>query len=144
MLDHHRPMTFQCRGSQGDRRIVAETASEWRPVASITELPPGGRRVVTYNGRRVLLLNVSGELFAYESLCPHQYYPLDDCAIFDGLIECPFHLFRYRLASGENEYPASVYPEHLAYLKAQLLPLTRFRVRVEQEVIFLASAVGAP
>lgn len=125
-----------------ENSAVAPPEHEWRLVAATAELPPGSRQVVRYNGDRVLLLNVAGELFAFLSICPHQGFPLDDCEVSHGRIECPYHGFRYWLDTGENEYPASVYPEHLPYLKAQLEPLTRFRIRVEGEEILIAPEAG--
>jgi len=119
---------------------VSEPA--WRRVASLAELPPGGRRIVEYDGCRVLLLNVEGALFAFEAICPHQDFPLDDCDVYDGRLECPYHQYRYWLESGENEYPASVYPAHLPYLRAQLRPLVRFLVQVEGRNVRIAPASG--
>jgi 3-phenylpropionate/trans-cinnamate dioxygenase ferredoxin component len=107
-------------------------------VAAVAELPPGQRRVVEYLGRRVLLLNVDGRLHAFESVCPHQAFPLDDCLVYEGRLECPYHQYRYWLETGENDYPACDYPEHLPWLKAQLRPLTRFLIRVEGEAILIA------
>src|SRR5581483_12262004 len=90
----------------------------WRPVLPAAELPPGSRRVVAVYGRRVLLLNEDGRLYAVEALCPHQGFPLDEAAVVDGRLECPHHGYRYCLETGENEYPACDYPAHLPYLKA--------------------------
>jgi nitrite reductase/ring-hydroxylating ferredoxin subunit len=115
----------------------------WRRAALTAELPPDSRRVVELDDRRVLLLNVGGELFAFEAVCPHQAYPLDDAYVYDGCLECPFHGYRYRLATGENEYPACDYPPHLPYLKAGLKPLMRFQVRLEDEEVWVAAEGGA-
>jgi nitrite reductase/ring-hydroxylating ferredoxin subunit len=106
----------------------------------MADLPPDSRRVVEVNGLRILLLNVAGDLFAFEAVCPHQYYPLDDAFVEDSCLECPFHGYRYRLETGENEYPACDYPAHLPYLKAGLKPLTRFQVRVEGKAVWVAAA----
>jgi nitrite reductase/ring-hydroxylating ferredoxin subunit len=114
----------------------------WQRVASLAELPSGGRRIVEYDGCRVLLLNVGGDLFAFESLCPHQEFPLDDCDVYEGRIECPYHGYSYWLETGENDYPASVFPADLPYLRAQLRPLTRFRVRIDSGEIRIAPEDG--
>jgi nitrite reductase/ring-hydroxylating ferredoxin subunit len=117
---------------------MGEPMPTWRPVAAIADLPPGRRRVVDHDGRRVLLLNVEGRLFAFEAICPHQGFPLDDCTVSEGWLECPYHQYRYRLDTGENEYPACIYPEHLGYLRSLLQSLTRFCIRVEGEEIMIA------
>jgi toluene monooxygenase system ferredoxin subunit len=115
---------------------------EWRRVAAASELPADSRRVIEHDGCRVLLLNVDGALYAFESVCPHQQYPLDDGEIADGRLTCPFHGYSYRLETGENDYPSCFYPKHLPYLKAQVRPLTRFLVRVEGEEIMIAPGAG--
>jgi nitrite reductase/ring-hydroxylating ferredoxin subunit len=112
--------------------------TEWRRVAAASELPAHSRLVVEHNGCRVLLLNVAGHLSAFEAVCPHQQYPLDDGEIADGRITCPFHGYSYWLETGENDYPSCFYPKHLPYLKTQVKPLTRFLIRVEGDAIWIA------
>ena len=41
-------------------------------VAAVSEIAPGGRKLVEVNGRAIVLFNLSGEFFALSNRCPHQ------------------------------------------------------------------------
>src|SRR5262249_34923200 len=45
-------------------------------VGPAAEIPPGGRRIVTLEGRSIGVFNVGGEFFALRNACPHQGGPL--------------------------------------------------------------------
>jgi len=76
--------------------------SSWQDVCALNELDPDERKVVSIsNGLKLLLVNVAGEIFAVEDLCPH-----DDGELHEGSIEgteiiCPRHGARFCLKTGE-------------------------------------------
>ena len=41
-------------------------------VATVSEIPVGGRKLDEVKGRRIVLFNLSGEFFAITDKCPHQ------------------------------------------------------------------------
>ena len=41
-------------------------------VATVSELPPGGRKLVTVKGRPIAVFNLGGEFFGLMNRCPHQ------------------------------------------------------------------------
>jgi len=41
-------------------------------VAALGEIPPGGRKLVTADGRAIVVLNLDGEFFALGNRCPHR------------------------------------------------------------------------
>src|SRR5437773_607968 len=45
-------------------------------VATVDEIPPGGRKIVDVNGLSVGVFNLAGEFFALRNRCPHQGGPL--------------------------------------------------------------------
>ena len=45
-------------------------------VATVDEIPAGGRKVVDVAGRAIGIFNVNGEYFAIRNSCPHQGGPL--------------------------------------------------------------------
>jgi nitrite reductase/ring-hydroxylating ferredoxin subunit len=49
-------------------------------VARTTDIPPGGNKVVTLDGRDVVVFHVNGEFFALLNRCPHAGAPLDKAA----------------------------------------------------------------
>ena len=49
-------------------------------VARTTDIPPGGNKVVTLEGRDVVVFHANGEFFALLNRCPHAGAPLDQAA----------------------------------------------------------------
>ena len=41
-------------------------------VASVSEIPVGGRKLVDVKGRKIVVFNLSGEFYAISDKCPHQ------------------------------------------------------------------------
>ena len=48
------------------------------PVCSVSDLPPGGRRIVQIGSRSVGVFNVGGEFYALLNICPHRAANLCD------------------------------------------------------------------
>jgi 3-phenylpropionate/trans-cinnamate dioxygenase ferredoxin subunit len=55
-------------------------------VATVGEIPPGGRKIVEAAGRSIGVFNVNGEYFALRNRCPHQGGPLCEGLLW-GLLE---------------------------------------------------------
>jgi 3-phenylpropionate/trans-cinnamate dioxygenase ferredoxin component len=107
-------------------------------VAAVSELPPGAMRAVEANGRRVLLVNLEGEVHVLDAHCPHRGGPLDEGELWNGAIECPWHHYRYDVRTGENVYPKNIYPADLASLKRDLRPVRRYPVQIAGDQIWVA------
>src|SRR5882724_10730445 len=52
--------------------------SDLQKVATLDEIPPGGRKSLVFDDRAVLLLRVGEEFFAVEDVCSHDGQPLTD------------------------------------------------------------------
>jgi 3-phenylpropionate/trans-cinnamate dioxygenase ferredoxin subunit len=93
-------------------------------AAPLADIPPGGRRIVTIEGRSIGVFNVGGELFALRNACPHQGGPLCQ-GVLSGLaapsapgeyryarrgeiLRCPWHGWEFDVRTGRS----SVDPEH--------------------------------
>ena len=89
---------------------------QWLEACSVTELPPGARKLVKLNSIDIALFNIGGTIFAIKNRCPHRSGPLirgfTDNA---GGIKCPMHGWRFDLRDGSSERPAqaTVYPVKL-------------------------------
>lgn len=105
-------------------------------VAPVGEIPPGGRKLVTLDGRAVVIFNVAGEFFALNNRCPHRggslaqghltglveaSAPGEYCYSRRGeIIRCPWHAWEFDLRTGRSwcdpqrlrarQYPVSVEP----------------------------------
>ncbi|MGH2549124.1 MAG: Rieske (2Fe-2S) protein, partial [Thermomicrobiales bacterium] len=45
-------------------------------VGRVSEVPPGGRKIVEASGRSIGIFNVNGSFHALRNSCPHQAAPL--------------------------------------------------------------------
>ncbi len=105
-------------------------------VAKVSEVPPGGRKLVTVRGRPIAIFNLKGEFFGLLNRCPHQGGSLCD-GLLTGLIEsdepgtyrysrageiirCPWHGWEFDIRTGQSwcdpekiqvrNYPVEVAP----------------------------------
>jgi nitrite reductase/ring-hydroxylating ferredoxin subunit len=54
-------------------------------VATVEEIPPGGRKIVEVAGRSIGVFNLNGEYFAIRNRCPHQGGPLCEGRLWGAL-----------------------------------------------------------
>lgn len=76
-------------------------------VADAADVPAGERKLVTVEGVEVALFNVAGTVYAINNRCPHRNGPLIRGFIDGDGIKCPMHGWRYDLATGQSERPAT-------------------------------------
>lgn len=87
-------------------------------VATVDEIPPGERKVVTVARRSIGVFNIDGEFFAIRNQCPHQGGPL--CTgVVSGLVRssipgeysyvrrgeilrCPWHGWEFDIMTGQS------------------------------------------
>lgn len=69
-------------------------------AATVAELEQRPFKVVTIEGRHILLLRADERIRALDSRCPHMGYPLSQGTIKDGVLRCHWHHWRFDLASG--------------------------------------------
>lgn len=88
------------------------------PVARVSELRPGERKVVTVGNRSIGVFNVNGEFYAVRNSCPHQGAPLCLGSIggtaFDSrpgeyvwgregeILRCPWHGWEFDIKTGRS------------------------------------------
>lgn len=87
-------------------------------VATVEEIPPGGRKIVEVAGRSIGIFNVNGEFFALRNRCPHQGGPLCEGRLHGvvestapgeysysrpgELLRCPWHGWEYDVRTGQS------------------------------------------
>lgn len=83
-------------------------------AAKLAEVPNWGKKLVTVQGKEVLLLNIKGKIYACENECPHQGSPMAGGVFKDDYISCPRHGYRFNLNTGTcsdmPEYTLKVFP----------------------------------
>ena len=96
-------------------------------VCTLSELPPGERRLVEFDDLEVGVFNCGGTFYAIEDRCSHDDGPLAEGIFDEGActIECPRHGSLFDLKTGK--------PRTLpAYTPVDIFP-----VRVENDMIKL-------
>ena len=87
-------------------------------VAPITDIPPGGRKLVEVNGRAVVVFNLDGEFFALNNRCPHRGGSLCKGVTTSlvqssepgeyrtsrkgEIIRCPWHSWEFDIRTGQS------------------------------------------
>jgi nitrite reductase/ring-hydroxylating ferredoxin subunit len=74
---------------------------DYRTVARVSAVPSGMGTVVTVKGQDIAIFNVQGKFYAVDNRCPHQDYPLGMSPIFDNLVICIGHAWRFDIKTGE-------------------------------------------
>jgi 3-phenylpropionate/trans-cinnamate dioxygenase ferredoxin component len=69
-------------------------------VARLTDIPDPGRLVVEIDERLVVILHVSGEVFAIDDVCTHDGGPLGEGELDDHTIACPRHGAEFDIRTG--------------------------------------------
>lgn len=98
-------------------------------VATVDELPPGSRKIVTVDGRSIGVLNVDGRLHALMNSCPHHGAPLCEGVVKGTMADSAPHEYSY---GHQNEFIACPWHGYEFRLDTgrPLLDLGRLRVRV--------------
>lgn len=78
------------------------TERVWVRLAPVSALPVGQSVSVDVDGRRIALFHRPEGLMAIDDECLHQGGPLSEGEVVDGTVICPWHRWRYSLATGER------------------------------------------
>ncbi len=95
------------------------------------ELPLGSKRVVKVGETEILLIHCEAGVVAVQSKCPHAGGPLEEGAVCNGRLICPWHMGTFALPGGELLEPPA------------MEPLKSYRVQVRNEGIFVGDEPNA-
>ena len=98
---------------------------EFVKVAKVTELAPGEKMLVEYDGDDVGLFNIDGAYYAISDVCTHDGGPLVEGELVGSHIVCPRHGARFDVKTGDYTMPA-------------FAPVPLYDVKIEGEDIFIA------
>jgi len=94
-------------------------------VARRDEVAEGSGRIIEIgSGRFIALFNLAGTFYALDNECPHEGGPLGEGELDRGCVTCPWHGFRFDLASG-------------ACVNAPRLKAVSFAVQVEGDEVLV-------
>ena len=79
-------------------------------VGKVEDVPPGTAKVYEVGDRFVAVCNVEGTLYAVDDVCTHDEGSLDQGELDGFEIECPRHMARFDVRTGEVKALPAVVP----------------------------------
>ncbi|MDE2669229.1 MAG: Rieske (2Fe-2S) protein [Chloroflexota bacterium] len=69
-------------------------------AGSLEEIEREGMKVISAEGRTILIVHDEGRLYALDNRCPHMGFPLRRGAVRDGILTCHWHHAKFDLSGG--------------------------------------------
>jgi nitrite reductase/ring-hydroxylating ferredoxin subunit len=83
--------------------------SGYLKVCDVADVPIGSMHPVDVAEKRLMIVNVNGQLYATDRICTHEEADLSTGFLMGSMVTCPLHLSRFDVVSGEvQNAPASV------------------------------------
>ena len=100
-------------------------------LLGVDEVPPGTMAMAWADGTDpVLVVNLDGDIRAFQGICSHEYFELDKGVLTGGSLTCALHLSRFDLDTGDAlDPPAEV-------------PIVRYPVTVEDGRVLIEVPEG--
>src|SRR6266436_6657371 len=73
---------------------------EFHTVARIDEVPEGEAIAVEVGNKLIAVFCRDGQYCAIDDVCPHMGASLSTGEVQDGVVTCPWHGWRFRIADG--------------------------------------------
>jgi nitrite reductase (NADH) small subunit len=70
------------------------------PVAMLDDVQDGSSLVVEVQGKEIAIFCSDGRYYAIDDACPHAGASLAGGHVENGIVTCPWHYWRFRLADG--------------------------------------------
>src|SRR5438874_5826973 len=74
--------------------------AEFQTVCRVGDLPAGESRTVELGGKLIAVFREGDQYFAIDDVCPHMGASLSGGYVEKGIVTCPWHAWRFRLADG--------------------------------------------
>jgi toluene monooxygenase system ferredoxin subunit len=79
----------------------------WQVVATLEDVWGGDLKGVEVDGMAVVLVNIGGEVRAYDDRCPHSGTPLSEGTLNGETLTCSAHEWVFDCRAGRGINPAS-------------------------------------
>jgi nitrite reductase (NADH) small subunit/3-phenylpropionate/trans-cinnamate dioxygenase ferredoxin subunit len=73
---------------------------EFQTVGRVGDVVEGEGRTFEVNGKLIAVFLEQGRYYAMDDVCPHMGASLAGGWVEDGVVTCPWHAWRFRLADG--------------------------------------------
>ncbi len=101
------------KGVMVDHTAWNEGPRTWSQALRLDELGEGEAKAATVDGRVVLISRLDGVVSAIDNVCSHAGAPLSTGRVQDGVVTCPWHGSRFRLADGACVRGPANHPQRL-------------------------------
>ncbi len=100
--------------------------AEFKTVCQLSELKEGEGKCVVVAGKIIALFREGDQVRAIDDACPHMGFSLAGGAVEDGIVTCPLHAWRFRLADGSwlssPRVKVACYPVQIVGEEVQVSP----------------------
>lgn len=96
---------------------------EYVKMAEAHEIPKNKMKVFKVEDHEILVVNVEGELHAFENRCPHMGYPLYFGRLEGKVLTCGFHYAKFDVTTGKSL--GSVTDK----------PLKKFKIKIQNSLV---------
>ena len=79
----------------------------WQAVMPAEDLWEGELTGVQLGGKKIVLLNVAGEIRAFEDRCPHLGFQLSEGSLDGSTLTCVNHLWEFDALTGTGTNPGN-------------------------------------
>ncbi|HXG09458.1 MAG TPA: nitrite reductase small subunit NirD [Gemmataceae bacterium] len=98
--------------------------ADFHTVCRVGELAEGQSKTVAVGDKLIAVFRHEGRYYAIDDVCPHMGASLSDGYVEQGIVTCPWHAWRFRLADGawadNPRLKISCYPVRLEGDKVQV------------------------
>ena len=74
--------------------------AELKTVCRVGDVPEGEGKTVLVGGKLIAVFRDGGQYCAIDDVCPHMGASLSGGYLEKGIVTCPWHAWRFRLADG--------------------------------------------
>jgi nitrite reductase/ring-hydroxylating ferredoxin subunit len=97
--------------------------SKYVKMAEKQEIPKNKMKVFKVEDIEILVVNVEGELYAFENRCPHMGYPLYFGRLEGKVLTCGFHYAKFDVTTGKS----------LGSITDK--PLKKFKIKIQNSLV---------
>ncbi len=79
-------------------------------VGPASDIPPGTMKGYDVKGRKIIVVNLDGELHALSGICTHAYFVLEKGFFAGEYVTCALHLSQFDVRTGDPISPPATEP----------------------------------
>jgi nitrite reductase/ring-hydroxylating ferredoxin subunit len=83
---------------------------EYVRVCELSDVPRGSMRAVDVGEKKLMIVNVDGDLHATDRVCTHETADLSTGFLMGSVVTCPLHLSRFDVITGAVQNPPATAP----------------------------------